>query len=115
MKKSTKAALLSALIFPGSGHIYLKKYMAGALLAGVSFAAIYYLISNAVEKAFKIIEKVQHGDVQPDINEIAKLVSQQSTGADIQLMNIAATALFICWLIGIIDSYRVGYVLDKKR
>lgn len=114
MKISTKVALLSAFVFPGVGHIYLKKYIAGALIAGVSFVAIYYLISNAVERAFEISEKIQSGDVLLDIEAITVLVSQQSSGADVQLLNIATTALIICWLFGIIDSYRVGCERDKN-
>lgn len=114
MKRSTKAALFSALIFPGVGHIYLKTYMAGVLLASVSFVAIYYLISKAVERAFEISEKIQSGDVKLDIAAITELVSQQSNGTDIQLLNISTTAVIICWLIGIIDSYRVACVRGKN-
>jgi len=114
VKRSTKAALFSALIFPGVGHIYLKKYMAGVLLASVSFVAIYYLISKAVERAFEISEKIQSGDVKLDIAAITELVSQQSNGTDIQLLNISTTAVIICWLIGIIDSYRVACVRGKN-
>ena len=83
-------------------------------MAGTSFAAIYYLISNALERAFEISEKIQSGDVQLDINEITELVSQQSAGTDVQLLNIATAALIICWLIGIIDSYRAGCVRDAN-
>ncbi len=110
MKKSTKAVLLSALVFPGIGHIYLKKYTAGAFLAGSSFAAIYYLITKVMERAFEISEKVQSGDVPLDVEVITDLVSQQSTGADAQIMNIATTALVVFWVIGIVGSYRAGRV-----
>lgn len=114
MKKSTKAALLSAFLFPGVGHIYLKKYTAGVMLAGVSFAAIYYLITKAIAKAFEISEKIQSGDIQLDIEAITKLVSQQSSGTDAKLLNLATIALVICWLIGILDSYRAGRAREKK-
>jgi hypothetical protein len=110
VKKSTKAALLSALVFPGVGHLYLRKYKAGLLLAGVAFAAIYYLIAKAVGSAFEISEKIQSGAVPLDAEAITKLVSQQSGGADAQMMNIATIALGICWVIGIVDSYRAGRV-----
>lgn len=110
MKKSTKAALLSAFVFPGAGHIYLKKYVAGILLAGVSFAAVYYVIAKTVEMAVEISEKIQSGDVPLDVGAITDLVSQQSGGADAKMLNIATTALVICWLIGIVDSYRAGRV-----
>jgi hypothetical protein len=32
MNKSTKAALLSTFVFPGAGHLYLKKYIPAAVL-----------------------------------------------------------------------------------
>jgi len=115
VNKSTKAALLSALVFPGVGHIYLKKYKTGVLLAGASFAAVYYLIAKAVEGALEISEKIQSSNVQLDIEAITKLVSQQSSGGDAQMLNIVTTAFVICWLIGIVDSYRVGRIRDKGQ
>ena len=114
MKISTKVALLSAFVFPGVGHIYLKKYMAGVLIAGISFTAIFYLTTNAVERAFEISEIIQSGDGKLDIEAITELVSQQSSGTDVQLLNIATTALVICWLIGIVDSYRSARVREKN-
>ncbi len=114
MKRSTKAVLLSALVFPGVGHIFLRKYIPGVALVGASFAAIYYLMSKTVEKALQITEKIQSGDVQLDVEAITELISKQSTGTEAQLLNIATAAFIICWLIGIIDSYRVGCAQDKN-
>jgi hypothetical protein len=114
VKKSTKAALLSAFVFPGVGHIYLKRYVPGILLSGTSFAAIYYLVSKAVERALEISEKIQSGEVELDVEAITEMVSQQSRGADAQLLNIATTVLIICWIVGIIDSYRAGRSREKN-
>ena len=113
MKKSTKAVLLSAFVFPGVGHLYLKKYVPGSILASVSLVAVYYLVTKTVERAWEIAEKIQSGAVQLDATTITDLVSQQSVGADSQLLNMATLAIIICWGIGIIDSYRVGRVRDK--
>ena len=110
LKKSRKAALSSALVFPGVGHVYSKKYKAGLLRAGVAFVAIYYLIAKAVERAFEIREKIQSGAVPLDAETITKLVSRQRDGANAQMMNIGTIALAICWVIGIVDSYRGGRV-----
>ena len=115
MKKSTKAVLLSALVFPGAGHILLKKYMTGVALVGVSFAAVWYLVSTTVEKSLQIVEQIQSGYVQPDVASIMELASKQETGTEADLLDIATYVLIICWLIGIIDSYRVGRVRDKKE
>jgi len=115
MKRSMKAALLSALVFPGLGHIYLKRYIPGVALVGVSSAGIYYLTSKTVERALQIVGKIQSGDVPLDVTAITKLVSKQSTGTEDQLLNIATTVIFICWIIGIIDSYRIGRGQDKNE
>jgi TM2 domain-containing membrane protein YozV len=115
MKKSTKAVLLSAFVFPGAGHLYLKKYVPGCILAGVSLVGIYYLVTKTVERAWEIAEKIQSGAVQLDATTIAELVSQQSAGTDAQLTNIATLAIIICWVFGIIDSYRVGRVRGKNE
>ncbi|MCK5640051.1 MAG: hypothetical protein KAJ19_04615 [Gammaproteobacteria bacterium] len=114
MKKPTKAMLLSALIFPGLGHLFLKRYIAALVLLSVSFSAIYYLASKAVERALQISAKIQSGEVSPDIATITALVEKQSTGAEAQLLNIATVAFVVCWLVGIIDSYRVGCTRDKS-
>ena len=82
---------------------------------GTSFVAIYYLVSKTVEKAFQITEKIQSGDIQLDIAAITELVSEQSTGTETQLINIATATFIICWLIGIIDSYRLGRVWEKTE
>lgn len=115
MKKSTAAALLSAFVFPGAGHLYLKKYIRGIVLIGASLVAVYYVITKSVESALQIVDKIQTGDVPLDATTITELVSQQSLGTDSQLINIATLAVIICWGIGIIDSYRVGRVRDKSE
>lgn len=115
MKQSIKATLLSAFVFPGLGHVFLRKYIPGIVLVSASFAAIYYLISKTVERALELAEKIQSGDVPLDVEAITELASKQSAGTDDQLLNIATAVLVICWLFGIIDSYRVGRVRDKKN
>jgi len=114
MKNSTKAVLLSALVFPGAGHFFLKKRIPGIILSGTAFAALYVVISNVVERALLIAQKIQSGDVQLDIAEITELVSRQPTGAEAQSLSIATTVLILLWVGGIADSYRVGHIQDKN-
>jgi len=107
-----KSVLLSAFIFPGVGHVYLKRYISGALLAGVAFIALYFMISTAVERALQIVDKIQSGEIQADVAVIAELIAKQPIGTEAQLTNMAMAALIIAWLIGIVDSYRVGHLQD---
>jgi len=114
MNRAIKAALLSALLFPGLGHFFLKKYIAGTVLAGATFAGLYILVAQAVESALQITERIQNGEIPPDVVKLTKLVSEQSAGADVQLLNIATAVLIICWVAGIVDAYRIGCAQDKQ-
>ena len=113
MNKPIKAALLSAFVFPGVGHFFLKKKFPGAVLAGTAFAGLYFLITKTVARAVQIAEKIQSGEVQLDSATITELVSNQTTGTEAQLLSIATAVLIVSWLIGIVDSYRVGRAQDK--
>jgi hypothetical protein len=115
VKNSTKAVFLSALIFPGTGHLFLKKSLSGGILVGTSLVAISYIIAKATEKALNILEQIQNGDFPLDITAIAELVSKQSTGADSQLFSIATTIFIICWIIGIVDAYRIACIQKNNN
>jgi len=113
VNKSIKASLLSALLFPGAGHIFLKKYIFGAVLSASASAALYVLISNAVEIAQQIVEKIQNGEIGLDAAAIAAMMEKQPPGAEAQLIDIATLVLLVSWLIGVVDSYRLGKVQDN--
>ena len=113
MRQSLKAALFSAFVLPGSGHFLLKKHVQGALLSGVTFLCIWALLSTALEKAQGISLKIQSGEIPLDISRIADEVTKQTTGGGTQLADIATYLLVICWIVGIVDSFRVGRLLDK--
>ncbi len=113
MNKSNKAALFSALVFPGAGHFFLKRHVSGAVIACAALGGLYLIIANMLERAQEIADKILSGEVGLDIATITELVSQQSASNDSQLLDIAGAVLIISWLIGIADSYRVGRAQDK--
>ena len=115
MKKSTKAALLSALVIPGAGHIYLKKYFPGAALIGVTCAGLYYLISGAVAQASQILAQIQSSAIPPDIATITDLVTKSSSNSQGQLMSNITVIITLCWIGGIIDAYRLGIKTEKAE
>ncbi len=114
VKRSVKAALLSGLAFPGLGHIYLKRFATGSVLILIASIATYYIIANAVHVAFSISDKITAGDVPLDESSIGHLLSQQSQQVALS-SNLATFALGVAWLIGIIDSYRVGIALERGQ
>jgi len=116
MTSPIKAALLSALVFPGAGHLYLKRYKSAILLIATSLTGLYFLISSAIQKSLQIVEQIQSGAIQlNDAATVSALLTQHSGTAEAQRLEIATTVIMICWLVGIIDSYRVVYALDKTK
>jgi uncharacterized membrane protein len=113
MSKSSKAVLLSALVFPGAGHLHLKRYITGAVLVCAALAALYLIAADILERALAIMEKIERGEVSPDVAAIAELLSRQPIGDESLLLDAALPVLVICWVIGIADSYRCGRALDK--
>ena len=113
MAKSTKAALLSALVFPGAGHFFLKKHVAGSVLAVAALAPLYLILSKMIERALQITDQILSGKVPLDLVAITEYLTKQRAGADAQLLNIAWVVLIITWLLAIVDSYRIGLGQDR--
>lgn len=105
--------MLLALVFPGVGHFYLKKYVPGFVLAGTAFTALYYLTAKAVARAMQIVDKILSGEIPPDIAVIRELVSKQPTGTEAHLINIATAIFVISWIVGMVDGYRIGRLHDS--
>ena len=113
MGNSLKAVLFSAFVFPGSGHLYLRKPFQGSLLVVVSIACITILLSIAMEKAQQISDKILSGEIPLDLNRITEEVTNHAAAGGTQWANISTYLLLVCWLIGIVDSYRLGRLKDK--
>ena len=108
MSKASKAAWLSALVFPGCGHIYLKRYLKGALLAGTAIVCLYVVASSTMEVAEAVSVKIQRNEIPLDVAAITNAISTQSAGHSTQNINTSTAVFLLCWLIGIVDSYRLG-------
>ena len=112
MKKAMKGALLSGLVFPGAGHLFLKRYKMGIALMAIAIVSMTLIVAKAVQQAFITLEKVQAGVGTPDINALANATTQ-ATAAD-PVSNIATFFLIICWCVGIVDAYVLGRRKDRE-
>ena len=113
MKKIEKAFLLSVLVFPGSGHILLKRYLTGFSLIIIASIASYFLIYGVINQALEIADKIKSGELYPDLSVILELVSHQSVSTEVQSINTSMVVLLVAWLVGIVDSYRIGKYQNK--
>ena len=113
MKKPIKASLLSAFVIPGAGHIYLKQYLVAGILIIFSLAALSVLIVIAIEQAMVMSEQILSGNVPPNLTSITQLVTTQMSNSDSLSASWATVVLAISWIIGVVDSYRIGIKEEK--
>lgn len=113
MRKSTKAALLSGLVFPGVGHLVLKRYVQGAILIIVSLVAMWLLVTGTVNRAMDVVDRIESGEVAMDSASIQAAVSDSGNAAGFTAEDASAYVLLIAWLVGIVDCIRLGRGTDK--
>ena len=111
MNNSLKGVLLSGLVFPGLGQVILKYYKRGAVLMLAVSASLLVILIKAVQQAFAILEKIQSEGGVIDMTTISKAAIQASTSSGSLTFKIALLLLMLCWIIGVVDAYRIG----KKR
>lgn len=108
MTRSVKAALLSGLVFPGVGHLFLKHYLRGLILLLLALVVLSVIITAALGQALTIVDAITSGEVPLEAQAITELVSKSTDTPQGPLANIAVLVFGVCWVIGIIDSYRLG-------
>ena len=112
MKPSIKAALFSALIFPGAGHYLLKRYGRGCLFFAVWAGSLAYIINELMNTASAISEKILSGVIAPDPAVIANLLSATKSDSDF-FQNLATFIAVGSWAWCIFDSYLLGKEKEK--
>jgi len=111
MKKTTKVTLLSALVFPGIGHLVLKKYAVSlAFIASFSYL-IFSFIGDIFKKTQKVVDSIIRGEIPLDINAISEALAEQGVLAG-QQQTFVGYLLLIVWLLAAFDAYRIAKKME---
>ena len=113
MTRSIKAALLSGLIFPGIGHLVLIQYLRGSILILFTLIALSVIVTVAVRRALSIVDSINGCEILVESGTITELVSSSIRSADNLIVNISLIVVAACWVIGIIDAYRLGMTQEN--
>ena len=82
---------------------------------GITFICLYYLFSTVFTISQNLAARIESGDIPFEVGKMTELISQELSGGDDQVIVISTFLLLISWATAIIDSYRVGKVLDKNE
>ena len=108
MKISAKAALLSGLVFPGVGQLYLKLYWRGAIIMFFVLSGLGIIIGIATARALEILERIQSQSGTVDMATISKLAIASSTDHTSFYYRVSFLFIACCWLFSVIDAYMNG-------
>lgn len=108
MSRSIKAALLSALIFPGAGHFLLRQYRRGVFLLLVSLLALSVIVTISTRQALAIVDEINSGQVPANAATITELLENPPDDEGSWQVSVCTIVLGTCWLFGIVDAYRLG-------
>jgi len=114
MNKPLKATLLSLLLYPGAGHIFLKKYKLGFALISIFSVPLLLLVGDIVNKTNQVIARIESGDIPADIVAISQAVSNITAGPEAQTMHVNIYIMGAVWLISAFHAYWIGKKLDKN-
>ena len=108
MNLATKAALLSALLFPGWGQIYLKKYKRGLAFIVPVFFCILFLVWAVVQVAIRVLKAtpVKKGTV--NFNAVVNLAVNSIKELDLFYLLLILIFMILLSIFSIIDAYFLG-------
>lgn len=106
MKPSiSKAILLSALVIPGAGQLYLKRFRTGIVLLTVTLVCFFYILAVAMNAATSALQQIQLQGDMVDMSQITKITSDSVQHATTGGYSLSISLIVICWLYGIVDAY----------
>ena len=108
MTKTMKAILLTALIFPGAGHLLLQRYRRGSLFILSAAIALYYLFSTILTVTKEVLVELELSRNNIDLDAINTLVNTQLASVTDTDLVISCAVLVVLWLAAIIDIIRIS-------
>ena len=106
MKPPIKAALISALVFPGLGHFLLKRGGRGCLFLLPALLGAIYILRQVLQRASLILDQIDQGRLALDPQAIADRLTA-TAGPEGPLLTLAVTVCVVCWAGSIIDSFLI--------
>ena len=115
MNLATKAALLSALLFPGWGQIYLKKYKRGLALIVPVFFCVLFLVGAVVQVAIKVLKATPIKKGTVDFNAVVNLAVNSIKELDLFYLLLILIFMILLSIFSIIDAYLLGKKQIQKE
>lgn len=108
MDQATKAALFSALLFPGWGQFYLKRYKRGLAFLIPVMAGCFALIWLIVHVAAAIIKASPFVKGTIQFVSVLQVAFDAIKSIDLFYFLLVLLMMAVIWILSIIDAYQLG-------
>jgi TM2 domain-containing membrane protein YozV len=99
--------VLSALVLPGLGHIYLKRYLRGLVIMLVLAAGAALLLSVAIRDAFALAARIQFQAEIVDVETVLAM-ALDTYAANAPVYRGCIVYIATVWLFSLLDTWRIG-------
>ena len=103
LPKRNLALLLSALVFPGSGHFVFKRKARGCLFLVPALVALVLVLRQIMARLDQVMAQIDSGALPLDVQLIVEKVELLSAN-DGPAMTVAVCVLVACWIGSLIDT-----------
>ena len=83
--------------------MFLKRYMRGSVLMLSTLAALSVVVTEAVNQALTIIDRINSGEIPPEAEAIIELTSVLANGTENSTLSIVVTQMckgqFAIWIV----------------
>jgi len=114
MKTSLKAAIYSGIVFPGTGYFIVHHNKRAITFILATLICLSFIMYEAYYKAQIIAQSiVERGVIPSSITQLREQILSTPGILTASEINAIYTAIIFIWLVGLVDSYRIGLRLDN--
>ena len=106
LSKRNLALLLSALVFPGSGHFVLGRKVRGCLFLVPALVALLLVLRQIMARLDQVMAQIDSGALPLDVQLIVEKVDALSAN-DGPAVTLAISVLVACWIGSLIDTWLI--------
>lgn len=105
---ATKAALFNALLFPGWGEIYLKKYKRGLLIIIAVMMGIISILWSFIQKSMVILKLTSFKKGTVTFSAVVQLAMDTVRSLNLRYLLFVFLTMILLWIVSIFDAYFLG-------
>ena len=108
MNLAVRAALFNALLFPGWGQIYLKKYKRGIMIITGVAAGILSIVCSIVQATVNILKIAPLKKGTVTFSAVIQLTIDSIKALNMSYLSLILFSMILLWIFSIIDAYLIG-------